>query len=675
MANTQLKAIVEQLNALLNKNYNLISFDSLNEEQLLQVVTDVLGEIDKNNKVDIHQEDLEETAVRILEMLRILKYKLNPRMSVTTFHQGLIQGDKHVIHPILEWLLANMDDLKKRSYLAQFLVKLDVPPEMLGDPDISFLYEQYESQIEEFKDTHKKYEALKSSGMSITELRTDITAMEKEKDSVEKKIEKLRQRIENVPGKTALLESAKALREEKQKEKELSSQAEQQTSQIMVNDQRLRRLQVQLKELKQSSAAASAEKLLRKLEEECSVNNYIAKQKLPQEIKNRQVDVKILESVMREPNITHADLEELNNQIQQIGSEINEMVEKHLATQNVSEDKNAPFRQQASIIAKKKENKAEQLGELRNALSNIEEEFEEKQGKLKELAGDTILRGEEFKKYANKLKGRTVVYKQNRAELSALKSESSILTRTLEILKSRDQNVTKALEKEEAEHGVLGFRDTVETLEKVTEETTDFDSVKGKTLDEMSILIQQLSRRIEEKKTELAPLISELRPLREQFQELSEEYEHKKKMYDSTASALENNVHKLLEEVEKLKTSVEESEKEISTLEAENKRAKEYSVKVGEELKIYVSSNPETRKNSLREQLNQKINEQEKLGKHLREEQKVMKDIQSKRALQVQYWKDLVCLMECKKKCFEENKKRSGVVRREQGAETLILSQ
>lgn len=87
---------------------------------------------------------------------------------------------------------------------------------------------------------------------------------------------------------------------------------------------------------------------------------------------------------------------------------------------------------------------------------------------------------------------------------------------------------------------------------------------------------------------------------------------------------------------------MEESEKEISTLEAENKRAKEYSVKVGEELKIYVSSNPETRKNSLREQLNQKINEQEKLGKHLREEQKVMKDIQSKRALQVQYWKDLV---------------------------------
>lgn len=88
-----------------------------------------------------------------------------------------------------------MNDLKKRSYLAQYLVKLEVPPEMLADPDIAFLYEQYESHIEEFKDTHKKYEALKSSGMSVAELRTDIAAMEKEKEIVEKKIEKLQKRV------------------------------------------------------------------------------------------------------------------------------------------------------------------------------------------------------------------------------------------------------------------------------------------------------------------------------------------------------------------------------------------------------------------------------------------------------------------------------------------------
>lgn len=121
------------------------------------------------------------------------------------------------------------------------------------------------------------------------------------------------------------------------------------------------------------------------------------------------------------------------------------MVERHLATQNPSEDKNAPFRQQSSIIAKKKENKAEQLSELRSQLSTLEEEFEEKKNQLKEVAGDTILKGEEFKRYVNKLKARSSVYKQHRAELASLKAEAGVLVRTLEILSSKDKSVLEAI--------------------------------------------------------------------------------------------------------------------------------------------------------------------------------------------------------------------------------------
>lgn len=107
---------------------------------------------------------------------------------------GLMKGDKKVIHPILEWLGNNLEEIKKRAYLAQFLVKLEVPPEILGDPDISYLYEQYESSIEEFKNGHKESEALKGTGTSVLELKSDISAMEGEKDIVCKKIEKLKKR-------------------------------------------------------------------------------------------------------------------------------------------------------------------------------------------------------------------------------------------------------------------------------------------------------------------------------------------------------------------------------------------------------------------------------------------------------------------------------------------------
>ena len=35
------------------------------------------------------------------------------------------------------WLLQKMDELKKRAYLAKYLVKLDVPAEILGDADVA----------------------------------------------------------------------------------------------------------------------------------------------------------------------------------------------------------------------------------------------------------------------------------------------------------------------------------------------------------------------------------------------------------------------------------------------------------------------------------------------------------------------------------------------------------
>ena len=58
------------------------------------------------------------------------------------FRQGIVQGDKHVIHPILEWLLKRMPDLKDRAYLARFLVKVDIPAEFLNDDKISDLNQQ-----------------------------------------------------------------------------------------------------------------------------------------------------------------------------------------------------------------------------------------------------------------------------------------------------------------------------------------------------------------------------------------------------------------------------------------------------------------------------------------------------------------------------------------------------
>ncbi len=93
----QLKYLVEELNKPpYSRNFNLISFDALHGDQLLQTLSDVLAEIDAKNKIDIREEEAESTAIRILGMLRILKYKPPDEISLH-FRQGLVEGHKQVI--------------------------------------------------------------------------------------------------------------------------------------------------------------------------------------------------------------------------------------------------------------------------------------------------------------------------------------------------------------------------------------------------------------------------------------------------------------------------------------------------------------------------------------------------------------------------------------------------
>ncbi len=67
------------------------------------------------------------------------------------------------MYPVLEWLLSRIPDLKKRAYLAKYLVKVDLPPEVAADPDVSEIYEQVSTSIniERFRDNVKYCSAVR----------------------------------------------------------------------------------------------------------------------------------------------------------------------------------------------------------------------------------------------------------------------------------------------------------------------------------------------------------------------------------------------------------------------------------------------------------------------------------------------------------------------------------
>lgn len=61
------------------------------------------------------------------------------------------------------------------------------------------------------------------------------------------------------------------------------------------------------------------------------------------------------------------------------------------------------------------------------------------------MTGDAVLRGEEFKRYVNKLRGRSSLYKRHRSQLSALKAESGVLSWTAQILTSRTEKTLSGM--------------------------------------------------------------------------------------------------------------------------------------------------------------------------------------------------------------------------------------
>lgn len=673
----QLKYVVDELNKEpFKRNYNLISFDSLQPLQLLQVLNDVFAEINPQHKIDLRDEDPEQMAKRMFTFLRILKFKPQTNAgSLNAFRNGLIQGDKLIVYPILQWLFENLPELKKRAYLARYLVKLDIPPDQLADQELHELNENYLQMMEQFKELHKSVEQLRTSGFSTGEIKKDIVNMEDEKEQLQKRIDRMQKKVENVRNYEKMLLAARNLRVEREKEHSLSRQKLEQKNQFLHSDQRYHRMQQQLKDMRTQGVGTTGADLLKKLDEENKVNIYICQEKLPKELEGKKKYAHDLQKVADEPAMGQPDIDELNKRIKQLSAEINSLIEKRMVRNDPIDDKLSLFRQQASIIGRKKEAAAEKLQDAMDELSNAESEFQKKKDLLKDSEGSEVLKGDEFKRYVNKLRGKSTVYKKKRQELAELRAEYGVLARTEEILKGKDETFQEQLASLEAKKGVSGFHETQEELEKVSAIKSELDEQKGKTLEDISELVRTLIGTIADKKSALAPVIKELRPMRQKCQEMTGDYEEKKTFYENLAAGLESNTSKLEQEVRGLREELTHEEGRYHYLHCMLKVLDVQQKRIDEELKAYRSADTTDRKKSFRDQYTKKIQEQENLGKSLRDKQKSVRESQAPNMKQMKMWSDLAKLLECKRSCMlkQEQDAMGGATQQGQDEENVLV--
>lgn len=66
------------------------------------------------------------------------------------FRESIIIGDEKIYTSIFTHLFRNLPELQKRAYLARFLVKLEISPDLETDNDISEAYSRVSLNLDNY---------------------------------------------------------------------------------------------------------------------------------------------------------------------------------------------------------------------------------------------------------------------------------------------------------------------------------------------------------------------------------------------------------------------------------------------------------------------------------------------------------------------------------------------
>jgi intraflagellar transport protein 81 len=242
--------------------------------------------------------------------------------------------------------------------------------------------------------------------------------------------------------------------------------------------------------IKNDFGEMNIDKMIRSLKEEVAINEKLVQEKLPKQLNDYRERVRQLQEQLVEP----LDADQLSREVQQLEHEIKAIEDKSRPKLTSADEATLGlFRQQAALVVNRKEKFLGELDVLKEQKQKLEEELESKEQEFRGYQGSKILKGEEFKQYANALRGKSTNYKRLKTELQDLKSELGILQRTEEVLNQEGEAIDKKVQELEKAKGIDGYRGVKDGLVSISETKMEIDEAEGKTLEELSKVWAQLS--------------------------------------------------------------------------------------------------------------------------------------------------------------------------------------
>eukprot|EP00163_Fabomonas_tropica_P026040 TRINITY_DN4634_c0_g1_i1.p1 TRINITY_DN4634_c0_g1~~TRINITY_DN4634_c0_g1_i1.p1 ORF type:complete len:580 (-),score=187.01 TRINITY_DN4634_c0_g1_i1:127-1866(-) len=578
---------------------------------------------------------------------------------------GLFHGDRNILYPVLHFMLSKLPELKTRAYLARFLVNVEVPEELFADEGVVELYQQYKDTQDEFKEVHKNVEKLRKVSNDPVSMKKENTRLAEEKEQLNSKIEALKNRLKDTPNYESLLTAVSDLRREKDEEVKLAASAQDQRAQLAKAEEQYVAKVTYYRDLKSATLSGGPEALVKKLGEEKDENYRLVTEKLPKEIEARSETLRSMQAQMA-THSTDEDVQTLQGDINELRRDVEQLKQKQREHESKPVDERLNlFRQQAVLVAKRKQEIASRASQMRKEKVATEEELASKQKQFDQFRGTKILKGDAFKKYAASLRDKNNQYKQLKGSLNEMRAEWGILQRTKEILSQRSEDLGEFLKNLEKARGVEGYTETQAKIQQVSALKANFDKDKGQTLEEISRVVQEINQQIKERKSQLAPQVKELRAIRNQYQELEGEYREKKLMYDNTKAGLDSNMVQLQQEVSEIAAELHTEESRYHYLNA-NDKINSVLVKRAKD---------DAHANLVRQAYTKRIQQQEEKTKEMRGKQKQIKDSHAPNMEQLEYFRNLKQLLRCKQSTLQKEIDNPPMYGQQQGgyADPMIM--
>lgn len=652
----QIREIVTALNdEPFDENLTLFSFDELSKRDLRNLLFKIIEDIEPGFTEQWRESHApEDLAARLTEIMSLVDYP--------AYHDSIgekLSDDEEFaeIRVVMYFLLTNRESCRRRAYLGKFLVGVPVPEEFLMDSEIQALDAESKELMDYFKEEHEELSRGDGHEGKLSAQKEEIRQLEREKEQLIIRLKTYQHAGTQTREFREILKATSELRQVQEDEARLSEKlfAEQKLletndTDLLMQEQRVATLESKI------GPEVSAEDLLHRVHnEERMLKGLVGeldRELAEKEARGRANDGKL---GLRVPD--EGELQNMKGAVLKLRALLEDLdLRLERAEDEEKEERLEIFRRQVAVVERRQDELEEERRRGQEGKLALEVSVQRlKQEMLERGVSQDELELDDLKTFQERLQRKLVERNLKQTEIGNLQREVSVLSRTKDVLDCEFQESAQLVRDFEEKFGVQGFSEMEAKIEDLTRQKGKIDEVKGQSLEELSLIVQNLSAKIAEKQGKLQPLVNQQKAVKQEIRALEAEHSQQKDAYWKQLGGLKDEYGALVKSVTDKRHAIFEKEIQREQLVEKAKVLKLYSELMDQESRLGVSMPLNSKATCYGEWMDARVKEVEALIQAKQKVKDQMREAAPAKSKEMAFVQRLLAIMKSRSRSLQES--------------------